>query len=870
MAITKISHHFGGRLGVRLFLVVFLSIVAIETAILLPSYLGYRRNLENRLENVGRNIVVMAIKPRGRASDRDLLIYARMAVRYSELSGGALYRPDGGLIGYFGEPPELSPDDAGDRPVLTRMTADGKRLEVVWSADELELPVTVVGRLDAEWIAPEMNAFNWRIAELVLLITAFVGGAVMVIFNRMVLRRILLLRQKMVAARESPEEAALDVPVRSRDELDELAREFKDLIVRLSQDIAEQKLAREALASSQRQYRELYDNAPDMYCSVDVKTKKVIRCNQTLAANLGMTKDEIIGLPFVELYHPDSREKARDSSREFLETGQLNRDDLQLGRRDGGGIDVSLRVTAVRSEDGEILYSNTVWRDIGNRKRAEATLGESEAALATAQEIAKIGNWRWSMTDNRLISFSEQFAKNYGVSLGDDLAKASAMIEEAVHPEDRDRSTAVIKQANVEGGSFSVEFRILLPNGDIRHVIEVGRVVRGESGHERIGTLQDITERKRAEGEIESSRARLAGILDIAPEAVITIADDMSVIMFNQAAERIFGYDAGEIMGRPFDMLMPAHFRQGHGALVEAFAQSSETARYMDQRGFIHGLRKDGSEFPAAASVSKLTIGKERLYTVMLRDTTAQRKIQDELIATKNEAEVANQAKSEFLAAMSHELRTPLNAILGFSDIMRNQYLGPLGADQYLEYVEDIHKSGDHLLSLLSNLLDISAIETGKMKITKAAVPVEEIVMDCLRIVAAQAQSKGVELVHAMAEPMPDLHADRRSIKQILLNLLTNAIKFTPEGGNVSLTTVASDSHMIFTVTDNGVGIAADMLPLVTDPFTRVEKDPLLANEGWGLGLAITNSLVDLHRGVMEIKSELGVGTTVIVTLPLS
>ena len=750
------------------------------------------------------------------------------------------------------------------------MTADGKRLEVVWSADELELPVTVVGRLDAEWIAPEMNAFNWRIAELVLLITAFVGGAVMVIFNRMVLRRILLLRQNMVAARESPEEAALDIPVRSRDELDELAREFKDLIVRLAQDIAEQKLAREALAASQRQYRELYDNAPDMYCSVDVKTKKVIRCNQTLAANLGMTKDEIIGLPFVELYHPDSREKARDSSREFLETGQLNRDDLQLGRRDGGGIDVSLRVTAVRGEDGEILHSNSVWRDIGNRKRAEATLGESEAALATAQEIAKIGNWRWSMTDNRLISFSEQFAKIYGVTLGDDLAKASAMIAEAVHPEDRDRSAAVIKQANVEGGNFSVEFRILLPNGDIRHVIEVGRVVRGESGHERIGTLQDITERKRAEGEIESSRARLAGILDIAPEAVITIAEDMSVIMFNQAAERIFGYDAGEIMGRPFDMLMPAHFRQGHGALVEAFAQSSKTARYMDQRGFIHGLRKDGSEFPAAASVSKLTIGKERLYTVMLRDTTAQRKIQDELIATKNEAEVANQAKSEFLAAMSHELRTPLNAILGFSDIMRNQYLGPLGADQYLEYVEDIHKSGDHLLSLLSNLLDISAIETGKMKITKAAVAVEEIVMDCLRIVAAQAQSKGVELVHAMAEPMPDLHADRRSIKQILLNLLTNAIKFTPEGGNVSLTTVASDSHMIFTVTDNGVGIAADMLPLVTDPFTRVEKDPLLANEGWGLGLAITNSLVDLHRGVMEIKSELGVGTTVIVTLPLS
>ena len=415
-----------------------------------------------------------------------------------------------------------------------------------------------------------------------------------------------------------------------------------------------------------------------------------------------------------------------------------------------------------------------------------------------------------------------------------------------------------------------VDFRILLPNGDIRHVIEVGHVVSGESGLERIGTLQDITERKRAEDEIKSSQARLAGILDIAPEAVITIAGDMSITMFNQAAERIFGYTAEEIMGRPFDMLMPAHFRAGHGALVESFAQSSESARYMDQRGYIFGLRKDGSEFPVAASVSKLTIGQERLYTVMLRDTTAQRKIQDELIAAKNEAEVANQTKAEFLAAMSHELRTPLNAILGFSDIMRNQYLGPLGADQYVEYVEDIHKSGNHLLSLLSDLLDISSIEAGKMVITRVAVAVEEIVMDCLKIVAEQARGKGVELVHTIAEPMPDLLADRRSIKQILLNLLNNAIKFTPEGGLVSLTAAASGGYLIFTVADNGVGIAPDKLPLVTDPFTRVEKDPLIASDGWGLGLAITTSLVGLHQGDMQIESEVGVGTTVTVTLPLA
>ena len=187
-----------------------------------------------------------------------------------------------------------------------------------------------------------------------------------------------------------------------------------------------------------------------------------------------------------------------------------------------------------------------------------------------------------------------------------------------------------------------------------------------------------------------------------------------------------------------------------------------------------------------------------------------------------------------------------------------------------MEYVEDIHKSGNHLLSLLSDLLDISSIEAGKMVITRVAVAVEEIVMDCLKIVAEQARGKGAELVHTIAEPMPDLLADRRSIKQILLNLLNNAIKFTPEGGLVSLTAAASGGYLIFTVADNGVGIAPDKLPLVTDPFTRVEKDPLIASDGWGLGLAITTSLVGLHQGDMQIESEVGVGTTVTVTLPLA
>ena len=742
---TGILGHLGGRLGVRLFVVVFLSIIAIETAILLPSYRGYRRDLEQRLEHVGRTIVVMALKPRGHARDRDLYIYARLAARYSELSGGALYHRDGSLIGTFGEPPELVPDDAGDRSTMTRMSSDGKRLEVFWTASELDLPVTMVARLDAEWIGAELNAFIWRFAEMALLIMVFGGGMVMVIFNRTVLRRILFLRQRMVSASEDPEAAAAqNSPLRSRDELDDLAREFNGMIARIAQDI-------------------------------------------------------------------------------------------------------------------------------GERRQAEITLRESETALAKAQEIAKIGSWRWSLDDDRLISCSAQFATIYGVSMDDDPARLTTLIKNSVHPGDRDRVTAVLKKSDDEDEGFAVEYRLVLPHGDIRYVIEVGEAVRDDAGDitEHFGTLQDITERKSIENEIKSSQDRLAGILEIAPEAVITIDHHMSITMFNQAAERIFGYNDSEVLGQPIEILMPERFRQGHHGLVGNFSNSPETARLMDQRGDIYGLRKDGSEFPAAASVSKQMIGEERLYTVMIRDITARKRILDELIAAKHEAETANLTKSEFLAAMSHELRTPLNAILGFSDILRNQYLGPLGADQYLGYVENIHLSGDLLLSLLSKLLDISAIETGQKTIEKEALQVEDMITECLAKVAQRAQDKGVELVHPRNGDLPVLNADRRALKQILLNLLTNAIKFTPQGGEASLTVAATNSEMAFIIADNGEGIAPDKLLHVTDPFTRAEKDPLHASEGWGLGLAITKSLVDLHQGKMQIVSEQDAGTTVTVTLPL-
>jgi len=231
-------------------------------------------------------------------------------------------------------------------------------------------------------------------------------------------------------------------------------------------------------------------------------------------------------------------------------------------------------------------------------------------------------------------------------------------------------------------------------------------------------------------------------------------------------------------------------------------------------------------------------------------------------------AERASQAKSEFLATMSHELRTPLNAILGFSEILRNQYFGPLGEKRYREYAEDIHASGDDLLALINDVLDISAIEAGKRPLIKELLDLRELVADCTHTVENANGDGGLVFDVLIADGLPHLCADRRAVKQVLLNLLSNALKFTPADGYASISIEAAASEVNITVADTGIGITPEDLPGLTDPFTRVVTNPGIAQEGVGLGLTIVKSLVDLHGGTIDIESEVGSGTKVSVTFP--
>ncbi|MBO6633608.1 MHYT domain-containing protein [Parvibaculum sp.] len=259
-----------------------------------------------------------------------------------------------------------------------------------------------------------------------------------------------------------------------------------------------------------------------------------------------------------------------------------------------------------------------------------------------------------------------------------------------------------------------------------------------------------------------------------------------------------------------------------------------------------------------------------RAHVLELEDT--KKKLEatsaDLLVALKT-ASAADNAKSQFLATMSHELRTPLNAILGFSEIMTAETFGPLGNPRYKDYSQDIFRSGKHLLALINDVLDFTRADAGELHIHEEDVDIEEVAADAIRMIETQAATQRIEIRTGFASALPPIRADHRRVRQILLNVLSNAVKFTPDGGQVTIGATAGPEGFVVTVADNGIGIAKEDIPLALERFGQIDSDLSRKYEGTGLGLPLSLCLMEHHGGTLDIESEPGRGTTVTLTFPV-
>jgi two-component system cell cycle sensor histidine kinase PleC len=256
--------------------------------------------------------------------------------------------------------------------------------------------------------------------------------------------------------------------------------------------------------------------------------------------------------------------------------------------------------------------------------------------------------------------------------------------------------------------------------------------------------------------------------------------------------------------------------------------------------------------------------------TELEREVARHRDVEVSLLTTMRDIRAASQAKSEFLANMSHELRTPLNAIIGFAEIMESQLVGPLGSEQYVGYAKDVRESGQYLLELINDILDLSKIESGQLEFVEDVVDLHETAEVCMRMVNDQASEAGLKTHLNVDSDLPNIRANTRMIRQILLNLLSNAIKFTPSGGSVDLSMEREESSgdIMIVVADNGIGIAPKDMGRVMRPFEQVESAQDTTRRGTGLGLPMAKSLVELHGGVFTLESTVGKGTTVTIRFP--
>jgi len=494
--------------------------------------------------------------------------------------------------------------------------------------------------------------------------------------------------------------------------------------------------------------------------------------------------------------------------------------------------------------------------------------GDAEAAerrLGLALFAGGMGTWEWSIETGKL-SWSASLEQIHGLPPGTFPGTFEAFVTE-IHPDDRDRVVQAVRDAVEHGREHHVEYRIVRSDGAVRWVEGRGHVFRDARGRpdRLVGVCSDVTERKQAD-----ERFRLA--VEAAPTAMLLVDRDGTIRLVNALAEQLFGYTRDEIVGASVEQLVPQRFRKRHPDFRTGFS-AAPRRRPMGAGRDLYARRKDGSEVPVEIGLSPFETAGGAFVLAAVTDITARKQAEherSELLAreqaARQEAEAANRTKDEFLAMLSHELRQPLNIVFGWARTLRTR---EATASQQERALDAIERSARAQGRMIDDLLDVARIAAGKFTLERRQVAVGPLIAEAAESLQPDAKAKGVTVETELDSTAGVVSGDPDRLRQVLVNLIVNAIKFTPAGGHIGVRLAADGDVLRITVEDTGAGIDRDLLPHVFERFRQADRRGAGSQGGLGLGLAIVRQIVDMHGGTAEARSDgPGRGATFTITLP--
>ncbi|MCE8000465.1 MAG: PAS domain S-box protein [Rhodobiaceae bacterium] len=576
---------------------------------------------------------------------------------------------------------------------------------------------------------------------------------------------------------------------------------------------------------------------------------------------MGIEPEDALGFFAADIVHADDRDRVTDRIHYCLANrGVRLSENFRLPHIDGSWRWVEADVRNLL-DDPDIQGVLVVSRDVTSRRRIEDH-------FSIAETTAGFGTYRWDK-GCEAPAISPALARM--LDLPEEAEELSdAAMYELLHPDDVERVSTTFASLENDPKPFSLAMRLRQQDGSYRHFVSHGfpEIATNNEIISVVGIMDDVTESLNTELSLKRTAEEYRLIADHAHDMFARHAPDGRVNFISPAIKEVLGYTPEDAVGQKMidwthrdDKAMVEQkmedLRNGAESVLMTFRLWNADGKFVWLESTVHRINDEQTgEMIEAIAIT--------------RDISERKEYEQRLLDARQKAETANRTKSTFLANMSHELRTPLNAVIGFSEILKRKMYGPLGDEVYDEYANLIHESGTHLLDLINDILDMSKVEAGKMEIEPEFIDMVEIVETCMRFVEAKSEAKNQRMQLNLLTP--DLgnsaYADVRATKQILINLLSNAVKFTGEGGSISVDLQSLPNGLEISVCDSGVGIDPADIPRLLRPFEQVADKSSQAEEGSGLGLALTKSLTELQGGAFRLESERGKGTNAIVTLP--